>query len=151
MDKELHRMQLLAGIITEGQYLQIIENTEEENDIYKRPSNPPNLKMVINDYNSRKVELKSMGKERNKYSQSFAKWAKTQIKDLNFGSLTNLDIELSKLFGISKYSRFPLPDGKINNFLPIDVLENWKSNNDPKYIGLLVYIGRILDPESKIY
>jgi len=186
MSKEFYRMQMLAGIITEGQYKQLLEDmkvvdrildkissqgkdsltpeekeyldkyskgetdlTEPSNDIEKEDTTPPNLKMVKDDYKSRKDELKAMGKERNKYSQAFAKWAKTQIKDISFGS--GIDIELSKLFGITEYSRYPLPDGRKNNFLPIEILEDWKAKNDPRYIGLLVYIGRVLDPESRRY
>ena len=186
MDKEQLRMQMLAGIITESQYKQLLEDmevvnrildkitdqgkdsltpeeqeyldkyskgetdlTEPSKDIEKEDTTPPNLKMVKDDYKSRKDELKSMGKERNKYSQIFAKWAKTQIKDISFGS--GVDIELSKLFGITEYSRYPLPDGRKNNFLPIEVLEDWKSKNDPRYTGLLIYIGRVIDPEPRRY
>jgi hypothetical protein len=186
MTKEQLRMQMLAGIITEGKYKQLLEDMEvvdrildkisaqgidslsDEEKAYldasdeersnlpnpidggeKEDATPPNLKMAKNDYKSRKDELKAMGKERNTYAQAFAKWAKTQIKDISFGS--SIDIELKKLFGITKYSRYPLPDGRKNNFLPVEVLEDWKSKNDPRYIGLLVYIGRILDPEPRKY
>ena len=186
MNKETIRMQMLAGIITEGQYKRLLEDMEvvdrildkmsaqgkdslsDEEIAYldaseeerlslpnpidsdeKEDKTPPNLKMVKDDYNSRKDELKAMGKERNTYSQAFAKWAKTQIKDISFGS--SIDIKLMKLFGETKYSEYPLPDGRKKNFLPVEVLEDWKSKNDPRYIGLLIYIGRVLDPEPRRY
>jgi hypothetical protein len=186
MKKETFRMQMLAGIITESKYKQLLEDmevidrildkissqgkdsltpeekeyldkyskgetdlTEPSDDVEKQDTTPPNLKMVKDDYKSRKDELKAMGKERNKYSQAFAKWAKTQIKDISFGS--GIDIELSKLFGITKYSSNPYSGGKIKNSLPIEILEDWKSKNDPRYIGLLVYIGRVLDPGPRRY
>jgi len=186
MNKETIRMQMLAGIITEGQHKRLLEDMEvvdrildkisaqgkdslsDEEIAYldaseeerlslpnpidsdeKEDTTPPNLKMAKDDYNSRKDELKAMGEERNTYSQAFAKWAKTQIKDISFGS--SIDIKLMKLFGETKYSEYPLPDGRKKNFLPVEVLEDWKSKNDPRYIGLLIYIGRVLDPEPRRY
>jgi hypothetical protein len=188
MNKETLRMQMLAGIITESKYKQLLEDmevidrildkissqgkdsltpeekeyldkyskgetdlTEPSDDVEKQDTTPPNLKMVKDDYNSRKDELKAMGKERNLYAQAFAKWAKTQIKNASFGSPTSINIILGNLFGITKYSSNPYSGGKIKNSLPIEILEDWKSKNDPRYIGLLVYIGRVLDPEPRRY
>jgi hypothetical protein len=122
---------------------------------FEEPSQEPtpeplesNIEMVKDDYLARKEELDAMGSEKNQYAQQFAKWAKTKIKDLNFGDRTMVSYELEKLFGMSKYSRFPLPDGRKENFLSVDVLEAWKSSNDPKYLGLLVYMDRILSPRK---
>jgi len=188
MNKENFRMQMLAGIITEGQYKQLLEDmevvdrildkisdqgkdsltpeekeyldkyskgetdlTEPSDNIEKEDTTPPNLKMVRDDYNSSKEELKAMGKEKNQYAQVFAKWAKTQIKDITFSSPLLLDSYLAQLFGMSKYSMHPKPEGRKKNFLPIEVLEDWKSKNDPRYTGLLVYMGRLLDPEPRRY
>jgi len=105
-----------------------------------------NVKMVTQDYEARKGELDAMGPEKNKYAQEFAKWAKTKIGNVNFGDKTMISNHLEKLFGVSKYSRFPLPDGRKENFLPVEVLEAWKSSNDPKYLGLLVYFDRMFSP-----
>lgn len=188
MKKETLRMQMLAGIITESQYKQLLEDmevinrildkmssqgkdsltpeekeyldkyskgetdlTEPSKDIEKEDTTPLNLKMIKDDYKSRKEELKVMGKERNTYAQAFAKWAKTQIKNASFGSPLSIDITLGNLLGITKYSSNPYSGSKIKNSLPIETLEDWKSNNDPRYIGLLVYIGRVLDPEPRRY
>ena len=107
-----------------------------------------NIEMVKDDYLARKEELDAMGSEKNKYAQQFAKWAKTKIKDIGFADRTMVSYELEKLFGLSKYSGFPLPDGRKENFLSVDVLEAWKSSNDPKYLGLLVYMDRILSPRK---
>lgn len=122
---------------------------------FEEPSQEPtpeplesNVEMVKDDYLARKSELDAMGPEKNKYAQAFAKWAKTKIGNVNFGDRTMVSFHLEKLFGISKYSNFPKPDGKKENFLPVEVLEAWKSSNDPKYIGLLVYMDRILSPRK---
>jgi len=158
MTQEQLRMQMLAGIITEGQYKAILNENEEDintpEDVgkdEKEDLTPPSLQVIMSDYKSRKEELKDMGEEKNKYAQAFAKWAKSQIGNVNFADKVLLDTHLEKLLGMRKYSMDPSSEGKINNFLPIETLENWKSNNDPRYIGLLVYLGRLIDPEPRRY
>jgi hypothetical protein len=154
MTQEQLRMQILAGIITESQYKQLLEDVntpEHAGEDKKEDSTPPSLQVIIDDYKSRKEELKNMGKEKNEYAQAFAKWAKSQIGNVNFADRVLLDSHLEKLLGMRKYSMYPSPEGKIKNFLPIETLEDWKSNNDPRYIGLLVYLGRLIDPEPRRY
>jgi len=133
-----------SRLISEEEQLSLFSD-EEVSEPAPEPVEP-NIEMVTKDYKSRKGELDAMGPEKNKYAQEFAKWAKTKIKDLNFGDKTMISHHLEKLFGVSKYSRFPLPDGRKENFLPVEVLEAWKSSNDPKYLGLLVYFDRMLSP-----
>jgi hypothetical protein len=133
-------------------------NINEEEQLSLFPDDEPteptpeplesNIEMVKDDYLARKEELDAMGSEKNQYAQQFAKWAKTKIKDIGFADRTMVSYELEKLFGMSKYSRFPFPDGRKENFLSVDVLEAWKSSNDPKYLGLLVYMDRILSPRK---
>ena len=133
-----------SRLISEEEQLSLFSD-EEVSEPAPEPVEP-NIEMVTKDYKSRKGELDAMGPEKNKYAQEFAKWAKTKIKDLNFGDKTMLSFHLEKLFGLTKYSRFPLPDGRKENFLPVEVLEAWKSSNDPKYLGLLVYFDRMFSP-----
>ena len=157
MTQEQLRMQMLAGIITEGQYKAILNESEEDINTpdvgkdEKEDLTPPSLQVIIDDYKSRKEELKNMGEEKNKYAQAFAKWAKSQIGNVNFADKVLLDTHLEKLLGMRTYSMGPSSEEKIKNFLPIETLEDWKSNNDPRYIGLLVYLGRLIDPEPRRY
>ena len=133
-----------SRLISEEEQLSLFPD-EEVSEPAPEPVEP-NVEMVTQDYEARKSELDAMGPEKNQYAQEFAKWAKTKIKDLNFGDRTMISNHLEKLFGLTKYSRFPFPDGRKENFLPVEVLEAWKSSNDPKYLGLLVYFDRMLSP-----
>jgi hypothetical protein len=141
-----------SRLISEEEQLSLFPDSEFEEPSQEPSQEPapepvePNVEMVTQDYEARKEELDAMGPEKNKYAQEFVKWAKTKIKDLNFGDRTMVSNHLEKLFGLTKYSRFPLPDGRKENFLPVEVLEAWKSSNDPKYLGLLVYFDRMLSP-----
>jgi hypothetical protein len=145
-----NKLTINSRLLREEEQLSLFPDSE-----FEEPSQEPtpeplesNVEMVKDDYLARKEELDAMGPEKNKYAQEFVKWAKTKIKDLNFGDRTMVSNHLEKLFGMSKYSRFPLPDGRKENFLSVDVLEAWKSSNDPKYLGLLVYMDRILSPRK---
>ena len=143
-----NKLTINSRLLREEEQLSLFPDSEFEEPSQEPAPEPvePNVEMVTQDYEARKSELDAMGPEKNQYAQEFAKWAKTKIKDLNFGDRTMVSNHLEKLFGLTKYSRFPLPDGRKENFLPVEVLEAWKSSNDPKYLGLLVYFDRMLSP-----
>lgn len=94
------------------------------------------VNMINNEYKLHRDKLAAMGKEKNKYAQAFAKWARTQIPGLNWSMPMFYNSNFAKLVGKDS----PGPKNKpAYNYLPIKLLRKWQSTDDPKYLGLLVY------------